>query len=90
MNATKPLFQVLMLENNRSQDVLVHETEQVDFYAVKEHLQNGGSVFITSKETQKIAYPKTKAQTNYIQARRNVGLLFRQQLRSHKCVACIR
>jgi hypothetical protein len=83
MNSAKQLFQVLLLENNASKDVLVHEAEQVDFCAVKEHLRNGGSVFITSKETQKIAYPKTKAHLNYIDARRNLGFNLRQHLRSH-------
>lgn len=81
-NATKPLFQVLLLDNDASQDVSVHEGEQVDFCVVKEHLQNGGSVFITSNEAQKIEYPKTKAQSNYVRARKNIGFIFRQQLRS--------
>ena len=51
-----------MLNNNKSQDVEVQESEQVDFSQVKEHLENGGSVFITSKNTQKMSYRKTKAQ----------------------------
>ena len=48
------MFQVLLLDNDANQDVEVQEAEQVDFCQVKEHLQNGGSVFITSKEAQKI------------------------------------
>jgi hypothetical protein len=56
------MFQVLLLNNNKSQDVEVQESEQVDFIQVKEHLKNGGSVFITSKNTQKISFHKTKAQ----------------------------
>lgn len=80
---TKPsIFQVLLLDNNSSQDVEVKESEQVDFCQVKEHLKNGGSVFITSKDTQKLTYPKTKAQQNYSRSRRNYGFLFRQQMRS--------
>ncbi len=80
---TKPsIFQVLLLDNNADQDVVVHESEQVDFSHVKEHLQNGGSVFITSKDNQKISYPKTKAQLNYNKSRRNMGFLFRQQMRN--------
>jgi hypothetical protein len=75
------MFQVLLLENNENQDVSVHEAEQVDFCRVKEHLQNGGSVFITSNEGQKINRRSTKAQLNYVRARRNVGFIFRQQLR---------
>jgi hypothetical protein len=54
------VFQVLMLSNNDSQKVEVQEDEQVDFLRVQEHLQQGGSVFITSKRSQKIALPKGK------------------------------
>jgi len=80
---SKPsMFQVLLLDNTQSQDVEVQEAEQVDFCQVKEHLQNGGSVFITSKETQKIEYSKTKAQTNYVRSRKNIGFIFRQRVRS--------
>ena len=52
------VFQVLMLKNDASQKVEVQEDEQVDFLRVQEHLQQGGSVFITSKRSQKIALPK--------------------------------
>ncbi len=76
------VFQVLLLDNGKSQDVEVHEAEQVDFCQVKKHLKNGGSVFITSKDTQKIQYPKTKAQLNYNRSRKTIGFLFRQQVRS--------
>ncbi len=80
---TKPsTFQVLLLDNDESQDVEVRETEQVDFCQVKEHLKNGGSVFITSKGSQKMRYPKTKAQANYARSRKTLGFLFRQQMRS--------
>jgi hypothetical protein len=77
-----PVFQVLLLDNDASQDVEVQEAEQVNFCQVKEHLKNGGSVFITSKESQKMVYPKAKAQLNYSKSRRNYGYLFRQQMRS--------
>jgi hypothetical protein len=77
------IFQVLLLDNNSpNQDVVVHESDEVDFCHVKEHLNNGGSVFITSKNKQKIILPKTKAQQNYNKSRRNIGLLFHQQLRN--------
>lgn len=55
-----PVFQVLLLDNDVSQDVEVQEAEQVDFARVQEHLARGGSVFITSKNSQKIAPPKGK------------------------------
>ena len=55
------IFQVLLL-NNKSQDVEVQESEQVDFSQVKQHLKNGGSVFITSKNTQKISCHKNRNQ----------------------------
>jgi hypothetical protein len=76
------MFQVLLLDNGKSQDVQVQEGEQVDFCQVKEHLKNGGSVFITSKDTQKIEYPKAKAQLNYTKSRKTMGFLFRQQMRT--------
>lgn len=74
-------YQVLLLENGKRNNVKVQEAEQVDFGAVKEHLRNGGSVFITSRSEQKILPPKRHLQHSYIQARRNMGFLFRQQLR---------
>ena len=62
---TKPaVFQVLLPDNGESEDVEVQEAKQVDFFQVKEHLKNGGSVFITTKGSQKISYPKAKAQLN--------------------------
>jgi hypothetical protein len=77
-----PVFQILLLDNDDSDDVEVQEAEKVNFFQVKEHLKNGGSVFITSKDTQKMVYPKTKAQFNYYKSRRNYGFIFRQHLRS--------
>jgi hypothetical protein len=77
-----PLFQVLLLDNDTSEDVEVQESKQVNFLQVKEHLKNGGSVFITSKDSQKLVYPKAKAQLNYSKSRKNYGALFRQHLRS--------
>ena len=76
------VFQVLLLDNRDSQDVEVQESKQVDFYQVKEHLKNGGSVFITSRRSQKLKYSKTKAQLNYNKSRRTCGFLFRQHMRS--------
>jgi hypothetical protein len=78
----RSVFQVLLLDNDASQDVEVQEGEDVDFMQVKEHLKNGGSVFITSKNTQKLAYPKNHSQQNLCRSRRTLGFLFRQQLRS--------
>jgi hypothetical protein len=54
------VFQVLLLNNDKSQEVEVQDTEQVDFFRIDEHLKQGGSVFITSKGSQKIATPKAK------------------------------
>jgi len=77
-----PLFQVLLLDNDNNEEVEVQEAKQVNFYQVKKHLKNGGSVFITSKKSQKIVHPKAKAQTNYSKSRQKYGALFRQNLRS--------
>ena len=76
------MFQVLLLENDAGAEVEVQEANQVDFLQVKQHLENGGSVFITSKESQKQLYPKAKAQQNYSRSRRNYGAAFRRHLRS--------
>ncbi len=52
------MFQVLLLDYNYSEDVEVEEAEHVDFKRVEEHLADCGSVFITSKRSQKIAAPR--------------------------------
>jgi hypothetical protein len=80
-NKKAPVFQVLLLDNDASDDVEVQEAEQVNFFQVKEHLKNGGSVFITSKDSQKIAYPTSIALVNYAKSRRRYGALFHQHLR---------
>lgn len=80
-NKKVPVFQVLLLDNGNSDDVEVQEAEQVNFFQVKEHLKSGGSVFITSKDSQKIVYPTGSALTNYAKSRKSYGALFRQQLR---------
>ncbi len=77
-----PLFQVLLIKNDPNEDVEVHEADEVNFLQVKQHLQNGGSVFITSKESQKQPIPKTKGQLNYTKSRRNLGFALQQCLRS--------
>jgi hypothetical protein len=79
--ARPSVFQVLLLNKDDSEDVEVQEAKKVDFFQVKEHLKNGGSVFITSKGSEKLSFPKAKAQQNYSKSRRNCGFLFRQHLR---------
>jgi len=76
------MFQVLLLNNDAAEDVKVQEGEQVNFVQVKEHLKNGGSVFITSKDSQKLPNFSSRAQRNYSQSRRTYGALFRRDLRS--------
>ncbi|MCW4025279.1 MAG: hypothetical protein NWF01_09635 [Candidatus Bathyarchaeota archaeon] len=83
---TAPLFQILLLDNNANSDVTVHETEKVNYSTVKQHLNNGGSVFITSKHSQKIATPKKRAHQKYNYARRKIGNLLLANLRSSKPV----
>ena len=80
---TRPsVFQILLLDKDDGEDVEVQESKKVDFFQVKEHLKNGGSVFITSKGSEKLSYPKAKAQQNYSRSRRTCGFLFRQHLRN--------
>lgn len=76
------IFQVLLLDNDVSEDVEVQEAKQVNFSQVKEHLRNGGSVFITSKGSQKLSLSKTKTLQNYSRSRRTCGFLFRQHLKN--------
>lgn len=80
--AKPTLFQVLLLDNKAGEEVEVQEAKQVNFCQVKEHLKNGGSVFITSKQSQKLFHPQTKAQLNYSKSRKNYGAHFRQHMRS--------
>jgi hypothetical protein len=58
------VFQALFLNNDKSQNVEVHEARQIDFMRVQEHLERGGSVFITSKNSQKLKMPKRLFVTN--------------------------
>jgi hypothetical protein len=55
-----PTFQVMLLSNDASKGVEVHEEKEVNFPRIQRHLQNGGSVFITSKPSQKIPAPATQ------------------------------
>jgi hypothetical protein len=55
-------FQVILLRNDKSDEVEVHEAEEVDYLRIDEHLRLGGSVFITSKRSQKLRLPKVKEQ----------------------------
>jgi hypothetical protein len=71
----------LLLDKDAGDDIEVQEAKQVDFFQVKEHLKHGGSVFITSKGSEKLSFPKAKAQQNYSRSRRTCGFLFRQHLR---------
>jgi hypothetical protein len=57
-----PKFQVLFLRNDESQEVEVQEVKEVDFLTVQERLEHGESVFITSKNSQKVIAPKPKNQ----------------------------
>jgi hypothetical protein len=57
----KMMFQVLFLRNDSSQEVVVHDDiKQVDFQTIQKHLEHGESVFITSKNKQKLTDPKQK------------------------------
>jgi len=54
------VFQVLLLHNDASQDVELQEGGKIDFLRVQDHLKQGGSVFITSKNSQKLKVPMVK------------------------------
>jgi hypothetical protein len=57
------VFQVMLLSSNASQ-VEVEEAEQIDFLRIQEHLRQGESVFITSKNSQKINLAEKKKKAN--------------------------
>jgi hypothetical protein len=57
---TRRKFQILFLRNDSSQEVEVHEVKQVDFLTIQERLENGESVFITSKNAQKLKGAKSE------------------------------
>ena len=59
-NENTRTFQVMLLDNNKSEKVEIHEENEIDFPRVQEHLQQGGSVFITSKPSQKIKQPTSQ------------------------------
>jgi len=50
-------FQIMLLCNDASKNVEVHEAKEIDFSTIQTHLQRGGSVFITSKPSQKLPLP---------------------------------
>ena len=50
----KSLYQVIFLKNNRHRGVYIEEVEEIDFEELREHLQRGESVFITSRPDQKL------------------------------------
>ena len=54
INGEKALLQVSFLKNNRRQSFEVEEVEDIDLGKVKEHLQQGESVFITLKRKEKL------------------------------------
>jgi hypothetical protein len=56
------VFQVMLLHNNARQEVEVQEDREIDFLQLWNHLEKGGSAFITSKNSQKLRIPKQQTQ----------------------------
>ena len=69
-------FQVMLLRNDASKDVEVHEEREVDFSRIHDHLQQGGSVFITSKPSQKIVLPSREGRTQRRRSPRTVTAFY--------------
>lgn len=81
------LYQVLLLDNDETLNVTVHEAPQVNYSTVKEHLKKGGSVFITTKNQLQLSPPKAgRAQQNYTLARRKMGALLQKSYRKPRFV----
>ena len=64
------LFQSVFLCNDRSQEVMIMEDKYIDFEEVQKHLDNGGSVFITSKNSQKLRFDNPTERKNRRQKRK--------------------
>ena len=62
-------YEVLFLRNDKEQDVEVHEVKQVDFLTIKERLEQGESVFITSKNSQKVIRSKPKSKVRSVKTK---------------------
>ena len=67
--SNRPNFQVLYLRNDACQEVEVDEVNEVDFLTVQERLEKGESVFITSKNTQKLNPPKGRNRVSRLKTR---------------------
>jgi hypothetical protein len=52
-NRKQHVFQVFFLKNNITQDRQEFELQNIDFDGVKKHLENGESVYITSKQEKR-------------------------------------
>jgi hypothetical protein len=62
-------YEVLFLQNNANEDVEVHQVKHVDFLTVKERLEQGESVFITSRSAQKLVPSSKKSKTRSLETR---------------------
>jgi len=51
----KFLFQLFFLKNDDDMSVEVEEVEEIDFKAVKRHIEQGESVFITRRRKQEFS-----------------------------------
>ena len=58
------VFQTMLLHNNSKQEVEVHEDKKIDFEQLCYHLEKGGSVFITSRNSKKLRTSKPKGKRN--------------------------
>ena len=67
---------LLLLNNDARQEVEVQEGKHVDFLKVQEYLAHGGSVFITSKNSQKLLPKEEKAHRNKNKSRKAASLYF--------------
>jgi hypothetical protein len=81
----QPVFQVLLIDNDETEDVQVEEAQKVNYFKVKEHLKQGGSVFITTNNKQKLIEQKTaKTKQSYVKAQRTYGRIMKAHLKTCK------
>ena len=50
----KPLYKVIFLKDDIYQSVRIEEVDDINFSEIRKHLERGESIFITSKQNNKL------------------------------------
>lgn len=63
MYEEKPVFQVMFLEND-TENVFVEEVDEINFSKIKEHLEHGESIFISTRRRELSNISQTRNKVN--------------------------